>query len=191
MARASGVAATRRRILDSAIRALFDGGATLDQVSRGAEVSVQTLLRHFSSRAELLAAAAADAGSRVVDQRGNARVGDLGGSVKVLFIHYETYGDRMVQAVAREGQAPELGAGLTRARADHRRWVARTYRPFLDHRSEADRERTLNALLAATDVHLWKLLRRDLGLDRKEAEATLSAMVAAVARSAEAEAPAG
>jgi AcrR family transcriptional regulator len=170
---------------------LFEGRATLDEVSRRAGVSVQTVLRHFPTRADLMQAAAAEAGRRVVDQRGQAPAGDVGGSVKVLFIHHETYGDRMIQALGREADAPELAAGLTRARADHRRWVARTYRSFLDGRSEPDRERTLNALLVATDVSVWKLLRRDLGLPRREAEATMTAMVQAIARSAEAEPPPG
>jgi len=48
-------------------------------------------------------------------------------------------------------------------------------------RPEAVRERSLNALVALTDVYNWKLLRRDLALDRQEAEATLTAMVAVVA----------
>jgi hypothetical protein len=101
--------------------------------------------------------------------------------VKVLFIHYETYGDRLVQARAREVAVPEVAAYLHRSRADHRRWVARTYRPRLVARSEEERERTLNALAAITDVYTWKLLRRDQGLDRREAEATLTAMVTALA----------
>ena len=89
--------------------------------------------------------------------------------------------DRLIQARAREGAVPELSAGLNRARADHRRWVARTYRPQLAARPEAERERALNGLVAVTDVYCWKVLRRDLALDRREAEATLAAMVVAVA----------
>ena len=112
----------------------------------------------------------------MVDQRSAAPIGDVAASVKVLFIHYETYGDRLVQARARESVTPELSPGLRRAQADHRRWVVRTYRPQLAERPEA-----LNRLLAVTDVYTWKVLRRDLELDRKEAEATLTAMVRAVA----------
>ena len=36
------------------------------------------------------------------------------------------------------------------------------------------------ALVAVTDVYNWKLLRRDLALERREAEATLTGIVAAV-----------
>jgi AcrR family transcriptional regulator len=183
VARAAQAEGTRRRILDAAMGILFGSQAaiTLPSTAARAGVSVQTILRCFGSQPGLVQAAAEEAWRRVADQRGQAPVGDIAASVKVLFIHYETYGDRLAQARAREGSVPELAAGLTRARADHRRWVARTYRPQLAARPEAERERALNALVALTDVYNWKLLRRDLALDRREAEATLAGMVAAVA----------
>jgi AcrR family transcriptional regulator len=183
VARAEQAEATRRRILDAAIGILFDSQVpvTLSSTATRAGVSVQTLLRSFASRPALVQAAAEEAWRRVVDQRGQAPPGDVAASVKVLFIHYETYGDRLIQARARESAVLELVAGLHRARADHRRWVARTYRPQLEARPEAKREQVLNALVAVTDVYTWRVLRRDLALDRREAEATLAGMVAAVA----------
>jgi AcrR family transcriptional regulator len=183
VARAERVEVTRRRILDAAIGILFGSLApvTLSSTAARAGVSVQTVLRSFASQRALVQAAAEQAWRRVVDQRGQAPPGDLAASVKVLFIHYETYGDSLIQARARESAVPELAAGLHRARADHRRWVARTYRPQLAARPEPEREPTLNGLVALTDVYTWRLLRRDLELDRREAEATLAAMVTAVA----------
>jgi AcrR family transcriptional regulator len=183
VARAEQVESTRRRILDAAMEILFGSQApiTLPLTAEQAGVSVQTILRCFGSQPELVQAAAEEAWLRVIDLRGLAPIGDLVASVKFLFIHYESYGDRLVQARAREGAIPELSPGLTRARANQRRWVARTYRPQLEARPEAERERTLNALVALTDVYLWKLLRRDLALDRREAEATLTGMIVAAA----------
>lgn len=183
VARAEQADATKRRILDATMGILFGSLApvTLNSTAARAGVSVQTILRSFGSQPGLVRAAAEEAWRRVIDQRNQAPVGDVAASVKVLFIHYETYGDRLMQARAREAAVPELAAGLNRARADHRRWVARTYRPQLAALPEAERERALNALVALTDVYSWKLLRRDLALDRREAEATLAGMVAAVA----------
>ena len=185
VARAERSDATRRRILDAAMGILFGSLApvTLNSTAERAGVSVQTILRTFGSQPALVRAAAEEAWRRVADQRSQAPVGDIAASVKVLFIHYEAYGDRLIQARAREGAVPELSAGLNRARADHRRWVAHTYRPQLAPRPEAEREQVLNALVAMTDVYNWKLLRRDLALDRREAEATLAGMVSALAGS--------
>jgi AcrR family transcriptional regulator len=178
VARAESADATRRRILDAAIGILFGSAAplTLDETARRAGVSTQTLLRVFGTRTALVKEAATEAWRRVVDQRSAAPIGDIPGSVKVLLMHYETYGDRLVRARARESDTPELSPGLYRAQADHRRWVARTYRPQLARRPEV-----LNPLLAVTDVFTWKVLRRDLDLDRREAEATLMAMIRAIA----------
>jgi len=185
VARAELANGNRRRVLDAAMAILFGTMApvTLSSTAERAGVSIQTVLRAFGSQTGLVQAAADEGWRRVADQRSQAPVGDIPASVKVLFIHYEAYGDRLIHARARESALPELGVGLNRARADHRRWVARTYRPQLAALPEAERERSLNALVALTDVYSWKLLRRDLALDRREAEATLAGMVAAVAGS--------
>ena len=194
VARAQSAGATRRRILAATTGILFGGleGVTLNEVALRAGVSVQTVVRTFGGRAQLVAEAAAEAWGRVADQRGQAPPGDLAAAVKVLFIHYEAYGDRLVLARAREPITPELGPGLVRARADHRRWVARTFRPQLERHPEAARERVLAALLVATDVYAWKGLRRDQELPRREAEQALLAMLVAIAGAAPpATAPAG
>ena len=181
-ARAQRTGETRAQVLDAAMAILFGSQSpiTLQSTAARAGVSVQTILRHFGTRSDLVQAAATQAWQRVIDLRGLAPVGDVPASVKFLFIHYESFGDRLIQARGREGVVAELSAGLNRARADHRRWVTRTYRPQLASRPEPDRERTLNALVAVTDVYTWKLLRRDLELDRREAEATLTGIVAAL-----------
>ena len=193
VARADQSAVTRRRIVDAAISILFGSLAplTLNEAAARAGVSVQTVVRVFGGRDNLVEAAATDAWRRVVDHRSSAPVGDVAAAVKVLFIHYEAYGDRLIQARAREGVTPELVPGLVRARADHRRWVARTFRPQLNALDDPERGSVISALVAATDVYTWKVLRRDLELARREAEATLTRMVAAVSGSAAAEPTSG
>jgi hypothetical protein len=44
----------------------------------------------------------------------------------------------------------------------------------------ATRRRAINALHAATDVYTWKLLRRDLHLNREEATRTMIPLVRGV-----------
>jgi hypothetical protein len=43
--------------------------------------------------------------------------------------------------------------------------------------SSRERDAVLMAVLAATDVYVWKLLRRDLGLDPKQAQAAIERLV--------------
>ena len=41
----------------------------------------------------------------------------------------------------------------------------------------AQRKRSLGQLTAVTDVYTWKVLRRDLGLSRQEAQASIRDLV--------------
>jgi hypothetical protein len=63
-------------------------------------------------------------------------------------------------------------------RAWHRAWVERTFAPQLARSRGHARERRLVALVVATDILVWKLLRREIGLDRASAERTVIEMIA-------------
>lgn len=62
-------------------------------------------------------------------------------------------------------------------RAYHRDWAKRTFAPLLRGLQGGTRERRLTAIVVATDVLVWKLLRRDLGLERGEGERIVVEMV--------------
>ena len=47
-------------------------------------------------------------------------------------------------------------------RREHRSWCERIFAPFLPPAGHAARQGAVDAVVAATDVYLWKLLRRDL-----------------------------
>jgi hypothetical protein len=61
----------------------------------------------------------------------------------------------------------------------HRGWVERTFAPMLAGLSGAARERRLVKLIVATDLLVWKLLRREMGLGRRRAEQIVAEMVTA------------
>ena len=52
-------------------------------------------------------------------------------------------------------------------RAHHRRTTEEAFGDVLAQLKGAARERHLNALIAVTDVYVWQLFRRDMGLDQK------------------------
>jgi hypothetical protein len=66
-------------------------------------------------------------------------------------------------------------------RAMHRRWVEAHFRPQIERhdaaRKPSAREQFVDGLVCACDVYTWKLLRRDMGRSRPEAEATMALMV--------------
>ena len=180
-AREAAAAETGRRILRSVIdlhTERFHDQITLEDVAARAGVTVQTVLRRFGSREELVSAAADYAMTQVLVQRGEAPVGNVPGSVDNLLDHYEAWGASVLRLLAQEDRVPQLRAMTDQGREAHYAWVERTFAPFLDGRSDG---RLLQAkLIALTDVYVWKVLHLDLRLDRAETAAALDEMIRAV-----------
>ncbi len=93
---------------------------------------------------------------------------------------YEEIGDGIVRMIALEGRVEELTPLLAQGRAVHRAWVERVFAQWLPESPGTERERRTVALIAATDVLTWKILRREQGLRRDEAEATMRETVLAL-----------
>jgi hypothetical protein len=51
------------------------------------------------------------------------------------------------------------------------------FSPLLIELPKAERLRKLAQLTALTDVYMWKVLRRDLGLSRREVERSLQELI--------------
>jgi AcrR family transcriptional regulator len=180
IARAEAAAATGERVLD-ATEELFWAGP-LDRLSLGdvaarAGVSVQTVIRRYGSKDQLVAAAAARGAERVRRQRDEAPVGDVTGAVANLLDHYEAMGQRVLRLLAAEDSGPTIRDIVQEGRALHRRWVERTFAPQLARCESAGRARRLAQLVAVTDVFTWKLLRRDAGLSRVEVQRALIELI--------------
>ena len=159
-ARSESAEATRRRILEAATALLRErsaGDIRLEQIAGRAEVSVQTILRIYRTRAALLERAGGEALRALAGDNPDPRPGDLPGTVASLFERYEALGQL--------------------AGAQPREWVERQFAPQLARHPGARRERVLNALQVASAPHSWQLLRRSLGLGREEAEATIRRLI--------------
>lgn len=171
VARAASAEATGERILDAAEEVFWErptDRVSLDEVAARAGVSVQTVIRRFGAKEELLRNAA-ERGSKVVrDQRDAVRTGDVPGAVDALMEHYEDYGDRVLRLLAEEPAVPALGEIADRGRRLHRDWCARVFSPALTGLEGVARDRRLAQLVAVCDVYTWKLLRRDAGLSRRQ-----------------------
>jgi AcrR family transcriptional regulator len=180
-ARAAAVEETRRRILDATFALSSDrliSDINLDAVARAAEVSVQTVLRQFGSRAGLFEATAQRA-SRLVAAEREAPPGDVDAAVRVLVDHYERRGDGTVMMLAQESSDPVVAGVVENGRALHRTWVLDVFGPLLGTEDEA-REEIVDLLVVVTDVYTWKLLRRDRGLSRGDVEQRMNRLVEAV-----------
>jgi AcrR family transcriptional regulator len=178
--RARAVEETRVRIIEACValhgeRPVTDIG--LDDIAGRAGVSVQTVLRHFGSRAGLEEASFERAQAAVADER-RTPVGDVASAVHVIVDHYERRGDMALLMLAQESHQ-ELMARITeQGKALHRAWVEEVFAPFLDRTDDA--EALTDLLVVVTDVYTWKLLRRDRRLGRDRTEQRMRHLVDAV-----------
>ena len=173
-------ASTRARILEVARELLDDPSTavTLERVAERADVSVQTILRHFNSKRELMIEVI---GSLRSGERGVASPSpSVAASVRVLFDDYELIGDRVIRMLAEEHRMSELEAGAREGRRSHRQWVLASFDDYLSPLSPQQRTGVVTQLLVVTDVYAWKLLRRDFALAREEAEETMVGLIEGV-----------
>lgn len=160
--RSLAAARTAESIVD-ATEALLGGGSladlTLATIAQRAGVTVQTVMRHMGSRAGCLEAVYRRVEHRVQEQRGGAAPGDVDGALDGLLLHYESEGRLVLNLLAQEHTGPEAQDAVEQGRSFHRAWVERCFGPLL----EAGDTVGVDALVAATDLYVWRLLRLDLG----------------------------
>ncbi len=174
-ARAEAVEATRLRILDSLFQ-LARGRTfpeiSLDDVAAEAEVSVQTILRQFGSRAELIDATM-DYAIETVRLDRAAPAGDVDAAMRALLDHYEDRGKTALIMLAQETSHPQVERITEMGRQMHRDWVESVFAPFKPDAA------TIDLLVVATDVYVWKLLRLDRRLGRRATEERMTTLVRA------------
>ena len=187
--RAAAAEATAERIVEAfaaRMREEWLDEITLEAVARQAGVTVRTVIRRFGGKEGLLQAFA-DRFIPQANRRRESAPGDVAAAVARVLDLYEDWGDGFVRLLAQEARHPALKPLLERGRREHRATTAAAYAPWLDRLPEPRRRRTLDALVAATDLYLWQLLRRDLARSRSETEIVMGQLVRAVLGDAERE----
>lgn len=168
-ARAEATAATREAILDTATEQFlgrwFDE-VTLAGIAQDAGVSTQTVVNHFGSKEGVFEAVV----ERIDPEAGRRTPG--GDPVAGVVADYEHGGDTTIRMLALEERIPALSRLLDAGRRGHRAWVQEAFADRLPARG-AEREQAVAAHIAATDIYVWKLLRRDMGMSRED---TIEAM---------------
>jgi AcrR family transcriptional regulator len=182
--RAQQTVEREERVLDEAERLFatqpFDR-VTLQAVARAAGVTVPTLQRRFGNKEGLFHAWGQRLRERVAGQRGAPPVGDLRRCITELVQHYELEGRFVWHLLRQEDDIPLLKHGLDIGRGFHRQWVEQVFAHAIARRAPAERRALVDALVAATDLFVWKLLRLDLGRSRAELEAIMMATTQAIA----------
>ena len=182
-ARAAASEATEQRIRAAAgqlFGELLYDQVSLQAVAERAGVTVQTVLRRFTSKDELFAAAADWMTSQIRDERDEVAAGDVDRAVASTMDTYERWGDQILNLLAQEQRAPAIRALTDFGRRHHYGWVARVFAPLLADLPPAERAQRIAQLIAVVDLYVWKVLRRDLGMSREETESAVWSLVGRV-----------
>jgi|SRR5690349_987261 len=170
-ARARSTEATKEAILDAtsvAFEELLFDEITLAAIAERAGVSVQTVLRHFESKEKLFIASYIRTAEKMGEDRGPLPVGDVKEIVDDLVDHYERFGSGILRMLAQETREPVLKNLADLGRIYHLQWCRQAFASSLGKLRGAKRERRLAQFVTCTDIYVWKLLRLDRGLTRRE-----------------------
>jgi AcrR family transcriptional regulator len=181
--RAAAAEATRERIVETALAAFTSewyDDVTLRGIAANAGVALQTVVNHFGTKEVLFGVAVERFGKRIEAARATVAVGDVPAAIRTLVDDYEETGDAIVRMLALEERIEVLRPALERGRHGHRQWVERVFDAALKRLHGPDRARRIAELVAATDVYTWKLLRRDMGLSRRQTVLAVREMVEAL-----------
>jgi AcrR family transcriptional regulator len=178
-ARRDAVERSRQRIMQAAydlwLHEPYDE-VTLDAVAESAGVTRQTVHRQFGSKDDLFSAVVDWLQPREEEASLTPEPGDVTAAIRVQMDRYERHGDAYVRFLQIEGRFAPVDRLLALGRRSHRAELEHAFGPYLPARGR-QRDEVVLALYAATDVMVWKLLRRDFGRSCQETEQTIRRLV--------------
>jgi len=169
-----GILASFQRLLE---RHWYDE-ISLDAVAEGAGTTRQTIVRRFDGKAALLGEFAQRIAREIEASRGEPPRDDPAAAAAAVVTDYETSGDMVMRLAALQQRSHEVAAAVDAGRLAHTRWVERAFESDLRAFDDAERTDRLSALLVATDVRAWFLLRRAQKRTRAETMRVMTAMIA-------------
>lgn len=141
---------------------------TLEKVAERSGVTVRTILRKFGSKEGLLEACLEQDAGQFETARNEAAAGDVPEILSALISEYEIMGEAVIRTLAIEDSYQFANKLLDRGRAFHRQWCEKVFGPVLPPSGSPAYQSYLTAFIASTEIYLWKLMRKDLGLSTQQ-----------------------
>ena len=183
-ARAEAAAETSRRIVEAFVECTGDcwfDEITLEDVARRAGVSVRSVIRLYGGKEGLIKAIVEQIAPGISAAR-TVVPGNVAGAVAATFDLYEAHGDKVMRSLAQESRYPALAPLLDHGRKEHRRITEEIFAPWLTPLPKTERANAVDALVVATDIYVWKLLRRDMGRPVAQSKAAMTRLINAILR---------
>jgi AcrR family transcriptional regulator len=175
--RSNSAKRTHERIIEATESLLANGPlaeVTLPAIAESANTTVQTVIRHMRSRDGCLNAVAKKVSERIDSQRGNSKPGDVDSAITDLLNHYEAESNLILNLLEQANRGVTFANDMTeRGRIYHRNWVKHCFGPLIN----SSQKETIDSLVVATDIYIYKLLRLDMGRSTKAAKAIIKRLV--------------
>lgn len=165
-ARAEAAVATTGAVKAAALQLLMQrwyDDISLDDIALEAGVSSKTVQRQFGSKENLARTVLLEYGAENSAWRDQIEAGNLEAAIVAIVGMYEALGDSLMRFLALEHKLPLAAEIIDMGRVVHKRWVERVFKPLL---GSLPKRQSIALLVVATDVYVWKLLRRDAGLSQ-------------------------
>lgn len=180
-ARAEAAQRTADRVIDAMFARFAEtpyDRLRLEDVAADAGVTVQTVVRRFGSKHELLAATVERESGRIAAERAAAMGESPEETVHALVGYYEHHALLILKLYAEAHQAPGVPELAARARAYHVAWCRQAFADALADDDNADiRQRRLAQVVALCDATTWRILRFDGHLDPQQTEQAILEML--------------
>lgn len=141
---------------------------TLEMVSGEAGVTTRTIMRKFGSKEGLLAESLTVLAAEIESSRKETKASDIDAVLQALLSNYETMGEAAIRTISLEPEleiARQIGQ---KGRELHRNWCIQMFSSYLPDPNTPEFEIQLNSFIAATEIYLWKLMRKDLKLSKEQ-----------------------
>lgn len=162
---------TNQRIL-AAVKALtldfWLDEITLLQIAEKANVSIQTLFRHFGSREQLIQHAVSQISAEIRVQHAIPEEVSVQSIVSNLDEYYDLNGlfiIRLRSQAARLAEFEEFQAGWQNS---HHRWIQNSFAVYLQALTTVSQNELTDTLFGLTDVHFWYVYHHELRKSRQE-----------------------
>jgi AcrR family transcriptional regulator len=150
---------------------------TLEWLAEESGVTTRTILRKFGSKEKLLEETLLYHSPKILETRKKGFDGNIDKALKALLANYESMGDAVIRTIKLESELDIARKIGETGRKVHRDWCKNIFGAHLPPEDSTHYERDLAAFIAATEIYLWKLLRRDLGFSEEECLAVFKRMV--------------
>ena len=157
---------------------------TLADVADRAGVTVQTVIRRFKSKDGLVDATIESFSSGIEARRDPADAPDLPAAIHQLAMHYEADGEAVLRTLTVLDKSAAAQRIAQHGAAFHRTWCATILARELGRQPKELDDAYLDSFVAATDIQLWRLFRKEMGLSAKATEARILLLAKALVQTA-------